>query len=196
MTQPRFLSLAAASLALLAWLAAGCLEYENALPGGQEPDGRDGEEEVTGDDGDHDPGDCCGNPDDGSILRCHRHEDCPIEQRCVEGLCLTDPAPCGGAPPAPECSSDLERQPCVRSGGDWQCSGWDPGWCACVCPSGDAACPCWSSAHCQGYCAGEETAANCPELQIGRCSDVIVSMPLGCNCIAWEGTTFSVLCVD
>ncbi|HOX46502.1 MAG TPA: hypothetical protein PK668_23055 [Myxococcota bacterium] len=195
MTLQRTLTLAAAALALGGWLLAGCLEYENALPGGLEPDGRDGEEEVTGDDGDHDPGDCCG-VDDGGWRPCAGHEDCRPEQRCLDGLCVDDPPPCGDAPPAPDCDSDLERQPCVRQGGEWQCSGLDPGWCACVCPSGDAGCACWAPWHCQGYCAAEDNSAGCPELQIGRCGPDLVFAPMGCNCIAFEGTTFSSLCVD
>ena len=130
---------------------------------------------------------------------CTGHSDCPADQRCIEGDCLTDPPACGDtADPAPrpfDCSSAADQATCEAAGGSWACGLGDN--CNCLCPTTDAGCPCWKASHCQGRCLGELLdSLQCVDTKVGACSD-FTGTPYGCFCMIWGSEDeFIGLCID
>lgn len=157
----------------------------------------DSPQDGGNDSGTSDPG--TDRAEDGAddSLFCQSHQDCPEDERCLNGECLTEPPPCGENP-APGCAWGLEEEECRQNYGRYECSHIDYSWCWCNCQTGQAGCPCWKLSHCRGDCMSEEhTLSNevCRALKMGVCSEW--TMNLGCHCIAdIYGPGFQVICSD
>lgn len=157
--------------------ASGCATYQTDMDASDGADDSDGAGDSDG---------------DWSKPKCQNHDDCDEHERCIEGQCLSEPPPCGEDPPP--CGWNEETQVC--EGGWYVCSHFcpdDPDCCWCECPAGDSGCPCWTGGHCQGCCMGDEN--DCENTKIGTCYDRRVYMPLGCNCLYFEGG-FTWICAD
>jgi hypothetical protein len=129
---------------------------------------------------------------------CQSHQDCPEDQRCLDGECLTEPPPCGENP-APDCAWGIEDpDECHQARGRYECSHLDPSWCWCNCPTGQEGCPCWRASHCRGDCMAEEeilSGEECRALKMGVCSRWTVN--LGCWCVAdFISPGFEFICSD
>jgi len=135
-------------------------------------------------------------PDGGKT--CKNHGDCPDDQRCFDGACLTDPPPCGEVV-APDCAWGLkDEEECQAAGGWIACShiGYDTCWCDC--PTGQGGCPCWKSSHCRGECISEDeilSSDECEALKMGVCTGRTTN--LGCWCRIWNMSGgFQSVCTD
>jgi len=130
-----------------------------------------GEQECTADGKSW--GDCdCGSGDsdidsdvdtdsdtDTEIVECESSDECDPNERCIEGVCLDQPATCGGQ--ATDCPvGGNDEVECFEKGGYWKCSTVPPEQCWCECESADGGCPCWHSDHCQGQCSVDDADIN------------------------------------
>lgn len=120
---------------------------------------------------------------------CVFHNDCPWDERCIEGHCASKPT-CDAPAPDNACSKNLPEGECENAGGSWSCDPCPgvPLDCACACPATDGGCPCWSEFHCQGDCVfpGEENQNLEACLAIGHCSNTRISWVSGCKCVMYD----------
>lgn len=114
-------------------------------------------------------------------FECCTHEDCKIDERCLDSVCILDPPECGENL-GPGCSSQLPRPECETGGGEWVCDSPTSMTC-CNCPTGDGGCPCWTRRHCRGYCKSERdiyTHEECESIMVGVCSEDVIQRGCGC----------------